>query len=120
MSNEAPKVTVTFKREETFDESPDLSWLEQTDAQMGDGYEAESAERIAAYRRGDWHMIGVRAVATIWIDRGNYKTQYTMKSAGLWGIESDSDESYLQEVFDDQCAELRADIEAMKAAEFKS
>lgn len=115
-----PKVTVTFKREEMDDDSPDLSWLDQSDKEMGEGFEAQSRERLAAYKRGDWHMIGIRAVATIWIKREGYMTNYTIESPGLWGIESDSDAAYLQSVYEEECAVLREDIEAFTTAEFKS
>lgn len=114
------KVTVTFSRQEMVDESPDLSYLEQDC--FNDTEAKEGLARIEAYKRGDWHMIGIRAVATIWVQRylPNYRTQHTMESAGLWGIESDSEESYLQSVYKEECSQLQADIEAMKTAEFKS
>jgi hypothetical protein len=112
------KVTVTFKMEQAEDSDGDLSYLEQ-DCFAGDG-EMDGPARIEAYERGEWHFIGIRAVATIWIQRDNYRTNYTLESPGLWGIESDSDESYLKEVFAGECDTLRADIEAMKNAEFKS
>lgn len=121
------KVTVTFKREEADDCDADLSYLTDTrDNYRGlpadeiAKYVDQDLERLAAYRRGDWYMVGIRAVATIWIERPGYRTNYTIKSPGLWGIESDSGEVYLKSIFDDECATLRADIEAMKNAEFKS
>jgi hypothetical protein len=113
-----PKVTVTFARQTCEDCDPDISRLDQTDAQMGAGFEAESAKRKAAYRRGDWHMIGIRAEAAITVCYGQYSTLYTLTSPGLWGIESDSHEDYLQSVYQEECAQLRADIEAMGAATF--
>lgn len=114
------KVTVTFSRQVIDDESSDLSWLEQHDDGMGEGFGEQAKARIEAYNRGDWHMIGVRAVATIRIERGWFRTNYQLKSAGLWGIESDSSEGYLRDVFIEECLQLRADIEALKQAEFKS
>ena len=115
------KVTVTFTREEYDDDSPDISYLEQ-DYKGDDNaerYRAQDAERLAAFRRGDWHMIGIRAVATIWVARGNYRTNYDLKSPGVWGIESDSDEAYLESVFREECDALHSDIAAMGTAEFK-
>ena len=111
------KVTVTFKREIADDDSPDLSYLEQdcfndTDAKEG-------FARKEAYYKGDWHMIGIRAVATLWIERDGYRTNYEISSPGLWGIESDSDPAYLESVFRDECEILKADIEALKDAQFK-
>lgn len=112
------KVTVTFSRQEMDDDSPDLSHMEPQ-TWMGEEDKVANAERVAAYNRGDWHMIGIRAVATIWIQRDNYRTNYTIESPGLWGIESDSEESYLQSVYKEECSVLQADITAMGAAEFK-
>ena len=112
------KVTVTFNMEQIEDSDGDLSYLEQ-DCFDGPG-ETDGPARIAAYKRGEWHFIGVRAVATIWIQRDNWRTSYTLESPGCWGIESDSGESYLKEVFAEECAMLRSDIEDMKNAEFKS
>jgi len=113
------KVTVTFSRQEMDDDSPDLSYLEQdcfNDPK--EGKPNYGFERLAAYG-GDWHMIGIRAVATIWVQRVGYQANYTIKSHGLWGIESDSEESYLQSVYKEECSQLQADIAAMGAAEFK-
>lgn len=70
-------------------------------------------ERVKAYRAGQWHFIGIRAKAVIDVIRQGYTTQYEFESAGLWGIESDSDESYLQEVFREECHQLKSDIEAI-------
>lgn len=118
------KVTVTFKMERADDTDPDLSFLEQSYDDVADPeerakYRQQDLARLVAYRRDDWYMIGIRAVATIWIDRGSYKTHYEMKSPGLWGIESDSEPSYFDSVYKEECSTLQADIEAMKTAEFK-
>lgn len=112
MSNTKTTVTITFARHEADDDSPDISYLEQ-DCFAGDG-ETDGPARIAAFKRGDWHMIGIRAKATIIIRRENYATHYELESPGLWGVESDSGEEYLKSVFDDECDILRADIEALK------
>lgn len=109
------QVEVTFRKEVTPDDRPDLSWLDQTDKEMGEGFEAESQKRKEAYHRGDWHMIGVRAVAHITVVRKDRTATYTLRSPGVWGVESDSSEEYLQEIFDEECAALRADIDALCA-----
>lgn len=116
------KATVTFKRQVVEDHDADLSYLEQDYASCDDAasMREQDAIRLAAYRRGDWHTVGIRAVATIWIERMNYRTTYQIESPGVWGIESDSDDAYFDEVFNDECITLRADIEAMKLAEFIS
>lgn len=101
-------MTLHFERVIAVDPDPDLSWLDQTDAQMGEGFEAHARERKAAFERGDWHMIGVQARVTV--------AGQTFESAGLWNIESDSDESYLNDVFEQEKAELLAMLEDLRAA----
>ena len=116
------KVTISYARMTTPDEYPDLSYLEQDYSDVAD--EAERAKyreqdrlRLEAYNRGDWACIGIRAQATIAIKRNGYTTTYTLKSPGLWGIESDADESYLREVFENECEALRQDILALRNKE---
>jgi hypothetical protein len=120
------KVTVTFKREEAddCDSRPEDHLVASNYEGCTPGeiamYVAQDQVRIKAYHTGAWNYIGIRAVATIWIEREHYRTNYKLKSPGVWGIESDSDSSYLDEVYLDECNVLRADIEAMKQAEFKT
>ncbi len=112
-------VTVTFKREEIDDDSPDVSYLEQDCFNAAtEGEENYGFKRIEAFKRGDWYMLGIRAVAIITIARPGHSTTYKLKSPGLWGIESDSDEAYRRSVFKEECNTLQADIEALKGAEF--
>ena len=125
MSN--TKVTVTFSRLVVDDCAGDTSMIEPNSGNYKGlppeyitKYEAQDAERLAAYYKGEWHFIGIRAVATIKVAHVCSTTSYQIKSAGLWGIESDSGEGYLNEVYQEECEQLRADIEAMKQAEFKS
>jgi hypothetical protein len=89
---------MTFERVITIDDSPDLSWLDQKDSEMGDGFESFALRRKEAYDRGDWHMIGVQARVEI--------AGHVFESPGLWGIESDAGESYLCEAFEEEKAEL--------------
>ena len=72
-------------------------------------YIIEDYERMEAYARGDWHMVGVRAEAHVLAGPKGAQTRQVLRSAGLWGIESDSEKSYFQEVAEEQYAEL-ADI----------
>lgn len=122
------KVTVTFSRETVDDSDGDTSYLTQDYSDVADlteraKYKEQDAERLAAYKRGDWAFVGIRAEATIRVDHDNGGSRYSyfhkLTSPGLWGIESDSDESYFDEVFKEECAQLKADIEAMKDAQFK-
>jgi hypothetical protein len=75
------------------DPHPDASYLDQ----------AEFADRRAAYRRGEFRFVGVHAEAEIRIE----ETTQTLMSSGLWGIESDSEEEYLDEIVDHEWSTLR-------------
>jgi hypothetical protein len=106
---------VHFERVIEIDEFPDLSWLEPDsgryadveDAEERERYQAQDAERLAAYYAGAWEMTGVRAKVTMHVPiGGNSFAVYTLTSPGLWGVESDADENYLAEVYREQCAEL--------------
>ena len=63
--------------------------------------------RMESLNRGDWCYIGIRAVAEVMING----TIQTIKSPGLWGIESDGDSSYLNEVGREELAQLRETLE---------
>ena len=86
------------------DPYPDLSWLEP-DANPANA--EANAERLAACREGEWHCIGVRARAAFLIDLGHGVLIQTVESPGLWGIESDSDPEYLDQVFAEEARTLR-------------
>jgi len=121
----------------TDDESPDVSYLETTAeehygengsnwshvseeekakviAEFGSIYEAciayaaRDKERLDAFNRGEWHMIGIQAKATILIPIGNNSFSIqSIHSNSLWGIESDSDEKYLKEIEQEQIEEVK-------------
>lgn len=82
---------------ETPDHSPDASWLEQ------EGFE----ERLAAYTAGDFYLVGVQARAEIHIPYGDAFIVSYVTSPGLWGIESDSDADYFEDVFREEQLVLR-------------
>ena len=85
-----------FKRVIASDEYSDISWLN----------EIEDGKRLQAYYQGDWHMIGVQAKAYFLIPLDGHHVVQTLSSPGLWGIESDSDEDYLDDVYAAECAQL--------------
>ena len=91
-------------RIEELDPYPDLSWLDP-DANPADA--GANAERLAAYRAGEWRCIGIRARAAFLIDLGQATLIQTVESPGLWGIESDSDPEYLDQVFAEEAQTLR-------------
>lgn len=80
-------------------------------------YATEDQARLDAYQRGDWSFIGIRAKATVYVPiGGNSFATYELHSPGLWSIESDSDESYLASVYEDERAALRNALQAMGQA----
>ena len=61
-------------------------------------------QRMQAYNRGEWQMMGVHAEAVLECPN---KPRQVIRSGGLWGVESDSDEAYFAEVADEELAALR-------------
>lgn len=82
------------------DQDADLSWLDQTDAQMGVGFEESAAARKKAYARGEWEMVGV-VVEAKWHGA-------ILETTSLWGIESDSGPEYFETVARELVGELVA------------
>jgi hypothetical protein len=83
-------------------DNPERSFAEQQEA---------AEERMAAFKRGDWGYIGVRARAALAIPIGQgCRRLMTVESAGLWGIESDSDAEYLASVFADEQETLKGEL----------
>jgi len=75
------------------DPDPDVSFLEQD----------EFEDRLAAYKRGEFDFVGVRAEAEVVIEG----VVQTLTSGGLWGIESDSGEEYIESVAVEEYEQLR-------------
>ena len=75
------------------DPDPDVLFLEQD----------EFEDRLAAYKRGEFDFVGVRAEAEVVIE----ETVQTLTSGGLWGVESDSGEEYLVSVAIEEYEQLR-------------
>lgn len=90
------------------DTNPDLSHL--TDHLCGAEYAEQDNERLAAYERGAWCMVGIRAECVYLLDAGTIPTSaimQTLTSGGLWGIESDSGEEYFKEVANEEINSLK-------------
>ena len=101
------------------DEDPDLSYLSQDYAGESEAERerclAQDRERLAAYRRDEWSMVGVRLVAEVTTDREGYVDRpIELRSAGVWGIESDSGRAYALETGQDQTDDLRGQLEALR------
>ena len=80
-------------------------------------YRAEDEARLTAWRRDEWHFLGIRARATIKVPYGiNPDCWITSEllSPGLWGIESDSGDRYFQEVYREERAILIAMLASLK------
>ena len=85
-----------FQRRVIPDTSPDTSYLEQR------GFK----KRLAAYKRGEFDFVGVRAAVDLHIPYGKGFIVQRIESPGLWGIETDSGHDYLDSVFREECATL--------------
>jgi hypothetical protein len=102
------------------DEDPDLSYLEQDYAEVSDdaereGYLTQDYMRIHAYHRDEWSMVGVRLVADVTTDREGYVDRpIELRSAGVWGIESDSGKGYALQTGREQQDDLREQLEALR------
>lgn len=72
-------------------------------------YIEQDYRRMEAYNAGEWHMIGIYARVELNING----TIQTIRSGGLYGIESDSGVDYLTEIYQEQCAELVEILESM-------
>lgn len=71
-------------------------------------------QRMEAYHRGEWHMIGVRAVADVSYAFGVAPTSRRIQrfeSGGLWGVESDSGDEHLTSVARNELADLKEHLE---------
>jgi hypothetical protein len=72
-------------------------------------YANQDHERMESLEDGKWYMLGVQAVCRLKIsyDGGKNWHLQDIHSGGLWGIESDSEESYIKEQEDEQLDELK-------------
>lgn len=72
-------------------------------------YARADFERMERYNNDAWGMVGVYAQATV-VVAGIIQT---VQSGGLWGIESDSDESYFAEIEAEELSQLVAVLEEL-------
>jgi len=71
----------------------------------------EDYQCLEAYNRGDWCMLGIWAEAEV--QTQNHGVIQTIRSGGLWGIESDSGEVYLDEIANEELAALSSELGAL-------
>jgi hypothetical protein len=77
-------------------------------------YVRQDYDRMESLNAGNWCYVGICAEATIMLaPREDGGLTQTIRSGGLWGIESDSDRSYFQEVQQEELANLKAELLAL-------
>jgi hypothetical protein len=76
-------------------------------------YVRRDYERMERLNRGDWYYVGVRAEAEILVPSGDASVVQEITSGGLWGIESDSDATYLKEIVAEELSSLRKQLRAV-------
>lgn len=80
-----------------------------------DAEQAKAEERMRAWLADEWEFVGVVAVATISIPIGGGSFHVIeLRSAGLWGIESDSPD-YHKEVFEEEKENLLSELKTLSA-----
>jgi hypothetical protein len=87
------------------DDHPDPSYLEQ------EGWE----ERLKQYREGDFYFVGVYVAAMLSLrtPQGGWMRAGTIRTPGLWGIESDSGDDYIAEVAGEELDQLNEMLAAL-------
>jgi hypothetical protein len=71
----------------------------------------EDYKRAEAYERGEWHYVAVIAVAQV--QTTHHGVIQTIKSGGLYGLESDCEEATFVEVGDEETAALAMELLAI-------
>jgi len=87
-----------FKRVIITDDEPDTSHLDQ----------ADFADDKEAFQRGEFQFVGVRARIELKIPcrPEGHSILHEVESPGLWGLQTNSDAAYFDEVFTEECATL--------------
>lgn len=73
-------------------------------------YVRQDYDRMESLNRGDWYYIVIKAEAEVQLTGG---TVQRIHSGGLWGTESDSEESYLASIEQEELAELKTELIAL-------
>ena len=117
---------------------PDLSWIGEFSMEPCDGaidhqercngnhrvlrffnpanpeYAEQEYGQMMAYERGDWSMMGISAIAEIHIPvfRDNWISQ-RIHSGGIWGVESNSTNSEIDNFDAEQISELKEVLKSL-------
>lgn len=78
-------------------------------------YVEQDYKRMESLNRGDWCYVGIYAIAHVQLLDGGPVQE--IHSVGLWGIESDSDDSYFNDVRDKEIGSLIAQLQALGCSE---
>ena len=121
---------ITLHRE--FDDSPDLSFLQQDYLEVKNEkerlkYIRQDKQRLEDYYNEKWSMLGIIAKAEVSYEmtnvypKGNRRIE-RFTSGGLWGIESDSGEKCLKEIEAEQLEDLKLHLKTfgVDISNFKS
>lgn len=81
-------------------------------------YTREDYNRMESLSRGDWSFVGIRAeaevISTVQESGSNWHgVIQTVSSGGLYGIESDAEDSYLESVERDELDNLKSELVAL-------
>lgn len=107
------RVEVSKGREYRYFNPPVENYKGSTDEEMRQ-YCQQDYQRMKGLNDGDWNFIGIKAYAEITIPiNGDSRLCQEITSGGLWGIESDSEDSYLDEIGKEQLSELRDQLHAL-------
>jgi len=74
-------------------------------------YAQQDWERMRGLTEGNWNYVGIMAEAEVTLAGSNVIQRIT--SGGLWGIESDSGDAYLEEVAQSELEELRGELQTL-------
>ena len=94
-----------FKREIIPDEMTEYD-EEPASPDEGEKVAQMLAARERNYNLGHWGYVGIQASVQISIPYRQGSITHKISSPGLWGIESDSDDSYFNEVFAEESETL--------------
>lgn len=86
-----------------YDRARAIAWLDNE-------YIEQDYRRMEALARGDWCYFGIVAKAEV---RLTTDVLQTIRSGGLWGVESDSRDEYLGSVEREELADLRRQLVAI-------
>ena len=131
-----PKPVIeTIRVKHLVDENADLSWLKSTIDASGKlhscrytqdelqqhprrtrRYMAEDKARLDNYGN-TWGMMGIMAEATVKypIGQGNWRLE-TLTSGGIWGVETDSDNHYIQQLEHEELADLKSHLQTFNVS----